>query len=100
TTTRLGFRGVGLRCSSMMAFLTSSERSVKPGTTAAEGTRSPGDLGALLYRLPAHLGMARDNPPHVRYRSLADAGSFSNPVGFPYFGVRVIHMLNSRVPDP
>src|SRR5262245_66321206 len=36
----------------MMTFLTPSERSVKPGTTAAEGTRSPGDRHALLYRLP------------------------------------------------
>jgi len=33
----------------------------------------------------AHLGMAGDNPPYVRYESLADAGSFSNPVGFPVF---------------
>jgi len=29
--------------------------------------------------------MAGDNPPYVRYESLADAGSFSNPVGFPVF---------------
>jgi hypothetical protein len=33
----------------------------------------------------AHLGMAGDNPPGVRYESLADAGSFANPIGFPVF---------------
>src|SRR5262249_38773395 len=29
-----------------------SERSVKPETAAGEGTRSPGDRHALVYRLP------------------------------------------------
>src|SRR5262245_42780492 len=36
----------------MMTFLTPSERSVKPETAAGEGTRSPGDRHALVYRLP------------------------------------------------